>query len=134
MDSMVIDIDDTPVSTDPRHEKRVAQMQLLFSYTFYDPQTATQTQNEFDQIQPIIDELQQLDEVIQLNAPERPLSEINKVDLAILRLIVFESRHKKTPVKVLINEAVELAKEFGGDTSPKFINGVLGKLLTGEKV
>ncbi len=131
---MVNDVDKTPISSDPRHEKRVEQMQLLFAYTFYDPNTAVQTENEFALIQPIIDELAQLDALIQQNAPERPLSEINKVDLAVLRLIVFESKHKKTPVKVLINEAVELAKEFGGETSPKFVNGVLGKLLTGEKV
>jgi len=74
----------------------------------------------------------QLDSIIQQYAPERPLSDINKVDLAILRLIVFESKHKKTPKKVLINEAVELAKQFGSEGSPKLVNGVLGKLFESQ--
>jgi N utilization substance protein B len=54
------------------------------------------------------------------------------VDLAILRLIVWEAHHKNTPKKVLIDEAVELAKEFGSDSSPRFVNGVLGQLLMQE--
>lgn len=129
---MAIDLDENTSSGDPRHEKRVAKMQLLFSYTFYSQETAALSDNKFESILPIIAELPQIDALIQQNAPERPLVGVNKVDLAILRLIVFESKHKKTPIKVLINEAVELAKEFGSETSPKFINGVLGKLLTGD--
>jgi len=84
---------------------------------------------ENDKIRQIIALLPSIDASLQEAAPERPLKDINKVDLAILRVIMFESLQKKTPKKVLINEAVELAKEFGTDSSPKFINGVLGKLL-----
>jgi len=57
------------------------------------------------------------------------LDQINKVDLAIVRLIMFESKHAKTPVKVLVDEGIELAKAFGSDNSSRFINGVLAQLL-----
>lgn len=71
-----------------------------------------------------------LDKQITLSAPEWPLSRINKIDLAILRLAVFELLVKKTePVKVVIDEAVELAKEFGSENSASFVNGVLGNIL-----
>ncbi len=56
--------------------------------------------------------------------PER----MNKVDLAILRLAVYEMKYAGTPVGVAINEAVELAKKFSSDEAPSFINGVLGKV------
>ncbi len=124
--------DDTTPQTDPRHQKRAELMQSLFAYTFFDTKGDDTDKTQFEVIQDIIADLPEIDPLIQAQAPERPLSDINKVDLAILRLIMFESRHKKTPIKVLINEAVELAKEFGGETSPKFVNGVLGKLLGGE--
>lgn len=55
--------------------------------------------------------------------PER----MNKVDLAILRLAVYEIKYGETPVGVAINEAVELAKKFSSDEAPAFINGILGK-------
>lgn len=79
----------------------------------------------------IFDHLASLDQEIASAAPERPVADINKVDLAILRLSVFESKEEKTPKKVIINEAIELAKEFGSESSPKFVNAVLGKLLMG---
>ena len=82
----------------------------------------------------IINRISELDNEIQIVAPERPLTDINKVDLAVLRLIVFEWKTSHTPKKVLIDEGVELAKEFGTDSSPKFVNGVLAKLLTGNDV
>jgi N utilization substance protein B len=70
-----------------------------------------------------------LDERLQPIAPEWPLSQIAKIDLCILRIGTYElENHKDIPPKVVINEAVELAKSFGGDNSSKFINGVLGTL------
>ncbi|MBI1982106.1 MAG: transcription antitermination factor NusB, partial [Candidatus Levybacteria bacterium] len=67
-------------------------------------------------------------------APEFPIGKINKVDLAVLRLAVFELLvERKEPQKVIIDEAIELAKEYGGETSPSFINGALGNILTHEK-
>ncbi|HEX5797153.1 MAG TPA: transcription antitermination factor NusB [Candidatus Saccharimonadales bacterium] len=70
-----------------------------------------------------------LDKKLQPIAPEWPLSQIAKIDLCILRIGAYEMEsHKDIPKKVVINEAVELAKSFGGDNSSKFINGVLGTL------
>ena len=68
----------------------------------------------------------QLDEVIGHFAPEWPVSQIAVIDRNILRMALWEMNFSDTPVKVTINEAVELAKEYGADTSPRFVNGVLG--------
>lgn len=73
--------------------------------------------------------LPSVDEKIQNAAPEWPIRQIAKIDLAVLRLAVAELVSKKEPPKVVIDEAVELAKEFGNDNSPKFVNGVLGTIL-----
>lgn len=69
-----------------------------------------------------------LDELIQPIAPDWPLSQISKIDRTILRMGAYELLFAKTkvPAKVVINEAVELAKSFGSDNSSKFVNGVLG--------
>jgi len=108
-------------------------MELLFSFSFFESgqlkEADAKGKDQFAPIADIIAELDEIDPLIQTAAPERPLPGINKVDLAVLRLIVFESRHKKTPKKVLVNEGVELAKEYGTDSSPKLVNGVLGKML-----
>ncbi len=122
-----------PATIDPRHQKRIELMQAVFAYTFFDPENWLDSQNRTAEVDEIIAAIPELDEQIKVFAPERPLKDINKVDLAILRIIVFESNHRKTPVKVLINEAVELAKEFGSDTSPKFVNGVLGKFFGSDQ-
>lgn len=70
----------------------------------------------------------ELDGTIQPIAPEWPLDQISRIDRTILRLALYELLHMKelVPPKVAINEAVELAKAFGGDNSSKFVNGVLG--------
>lgn len=70
----------------------------------------------------------QLDELIQPIAPEWPLAQVARVDLTILRLALYELTEMSdvAPPKVVINEAVELAKAFGSDNSSRFINGVLG--------
>jgi transcription antitermination protein NusB len=70
----------------------------------------------------------ELDETIQPIAPEWPLEQIARIDKTILRLALYELLHMQelVPPKVAINEAVELAKAFGGDNSSKFVNGVLG--------
>lgn len=71
-----------------------------------------------------------LDKEIQPVAPEWPLDQIARVDRTILRIGWYELKYEKeVPPKVVINEAVELAKAFGGDNSSKFVNGVLGTLL-----
>lgn len=71
-----------------------------------------------------------LDAMIETAAPEWPIDKIAKIDLAILRQALFEmTQHKDIPVKVVIDEAVELAKSYGNPNSAKFINGVLGTLV-----
>lgn len=117
-------------STDPRHARRAAVMQALFAHTFeVSDEQLVEDPELMAEVQLILKDLPEIDLLIAQYAPERPLPEVNTVDLAILRLIIHESRAQHTPPKVLINEAVELAKEFGTESSPKFINGVLGKLL-----
>ncbi|MCA9323743.1 transcription antitermination factor NusB [Candidatus Saccharibacteria bacterium] len=75
----------------------------------------------------VLDSIQELDAFIQPLAPEWPLSQIARIDRVILRMGVWEMQHNDAvPVKVVINEAVELAKGFGADNSSKFVNGVLG--------
>lgn len=101
-------------SHDPRHQHRIDRMQKLFSDSF-------QQHAQFDQA---------IDEAITSAAPEWPIDKIAKIDLAILRLAAGELIiEKKEPPKVIIDEAVELAKAFGNDNSPKFVNGVLGTIL-----
>ncbi len=73
--------------------------------------------------------LSAIDEIITKHAPEWPMEQIPPVDRNVLRLGVFELMIlKQVPPKVAINEAVELAKTFGGESSGKFVNGVLGTL------
>ena len=76
---------------------------------------------------------EQLDEVIARYAPEWPLDQIAAIDRNILRIATWEfAGQRDTPVKVAINEAVELAKEYGSDSAPRFVNGVLGSLAEHE--
>ena len=72
----------------------------------------------------------EIDSIIQPVAPEWPIEQIARIDREILRIGVYElTFDDKIPPKVVINEAVELAKAFGGDNSSKFVNGVLGTVL-----
>jgi len=73
----------------------------------------------------------ELDALIKKFAPAFPPEQMSIIDRNILRLAIFEILfNDKTPLKVAINEAVELAKEFGSDSSPRLINGVLGSIAT----
>ncbi len=77
---------------------------------------------------------EELDGIIQPVAPDWPLDQIARVDRIILRIAVYElKRGQDVPVKVVINEAVELAKAFGAEKSSKFVNGVLGTIAKGGK-
>src|SRR4030066_41849 len=70
-----------------------------------------------------------LDDFIAKHAPEWPLDQVAIIDRNILRIALWEMAvYGETPIKVAINEAVELAKIFGSDSSPRFVNGVLGSL------
>lgn len=83
-----------------------------------------------DLVMGVTEHQQELDDIIQPVAPEWPLDQIARMDRLVLRLGTYELLHQDdVPPKVVINEAVELAKAFGGDNSSKFINGVLGTVL-----
>jgi N utilization substance protein B len=72
---------------------------------------------------------QYLDQIIEQAAPSWPLDQMPGVDKAVLRIAVYElllDDTEQTPMKAVINEAVELAKHFGSDNSGRFVNGVLG--------
>lgn len=76
---------------------------------------------------------EKLDDLIQQYAPEWPVEQMAVIDRNILRLSIFELAVSRTaPLRVVINEAVELAKDYGADTSPRFVNGVLGSLAAQE--
>lgn len=109
---------------DPRHQHRRRIVQQLFTWAFQKQPVSEETTKK------IVAEISSIDQLITDSAPEFPLNRINNTDLAVLRLAVYELviEHSQPP-KVIIDEAVELAKEFGGETAPGFINGVLGKIL-----
>jgi transcription termination factor NusB len=113
--------------SDPRHLRRIKNMQSLFAYDSGNSLPSTP-----DAIN-IIAKITDIDSAIRLKAPKWPLDKINKVDLAILRCAVWELLWQKTaPPKVSIDEAVELGKEFGTETSSSFINGCLGSIINQE--
>jgi N utilization substance protein B len=77
----------------------------------------------------ILDVVELLDGYIQTHAPEWPLDQVAVIDRNLLRMALYEFTVGKVPVKVAINEAVELAKSYGADSTPRFVNGVLGALV-----
>ena len=80
-----------------------------------------------------LDYAEALDQLIQTHAPEWPLDQMAIIDHSILRLAIWEfAVDRQTPIKVAINEAVELAKLYGSDSAPRFVNGVLGALAARE--
>lgn len=73
--------------------------------------------------------IEQLDNFIAQQAPEWPLDQVATIDRNIIRIALWEfAVSESTPIKVAINEAIELAKLFGSDSTPRFVNGVLGSL------
>lgn len=83
-----------------------------------------------EKVQKVAEKLEEIDALINEAADGWKTTRMGKVDLSILRLAVYEMNFDDdVPVKVAINEAVNLAKEFSGDESPAFINGVLGKII-----
>ena len=136
---------------DPRHLARVAALQSLFEWSFNSvdiEEIVKRDAKEYARPDPhqegieiddqlalfisrgVTDNLDTIDKIIEACAPEWPLSQIAKVDLEILRISIFELYiAKNVPPKVAIDEAVELAKEYGGENSSKFVNGVLGTVV-----
>ncbi len=76
-----------------------------------------------------------IDNQIKQNLKENwRIERISKIDLSILRLAIYEIEYKEIPYKVAINEAVELAKKYGEDTSKNFVNGILASIVKEEKI
>ncbi len=134
-----------------RHLARIIALQTIYEYDFRTTLGITELKTDLNEITKrnldvysesleetdfaidLIDgtqkNLKKIDAMISPAAPEWPIEQIAKVDKTILRLAVYELMIKReVPPKVAINEAVELAKAFGGDNSSKFINGVLGTI------
>lgn len=130
-----------------RHLGRIIALQTLYEYDFraMSEETAADLQEILDRnitryketvddksfirglVEGVHDNTTLLDDTIRPIAPEWPVEQIARVDKVILRIALFElTIAEDVPPKVVINEAVELAKSFGGDNSSKFINGVLG--------
>lgn len=107
---------------DPRHEKRRKIVKILFAESY------TGQNSEEETVQKIVKRLVEIDEMIKASAPTWPIEKLNKIDLAILRLAVFELLEGENPPKVVIDEAIEVAKEFGSESSSSFVNGVLGTI------
>ena len=111
-------------SKDPRHYKRIRAFQAIYAWQYGSSKPSTKTSKA------VIKNIKRVDKIIQTHATKWPLNKINQADLSILRLSLWEIFvDKKTPYKVAINEAVELAKEFGAENSPGFVNGVLGSAV-----
>jgi N utilization substance protein B len=109
-------------ATDPRHKRRKTIIKQLFANS-YAPQEAHE-----DTIS-IMRMKDEINDMITKAAPAWPIEKINRIDLAILQLAVYELKHSEVPPKVAIDEAIELAKQYGGESSPSFINGVLGNIM-----
>jgi transcription antitermination protein NusB len=130
-----------------RHRARIAALQALFELdaTDHDPAMVLQRRLDEEQFGPegvsflsrlVIGSWEHRDEIdgiIAKAAPTWPLHQMPGVDKAVLRIAIFEllfNTEEKTPVKAVINEAVELAKHFGSDSSSRFVNGVLGSVVS----
>lgn len=131
-----------------RHLGRIVVMQTLYEYDFRNDTNAKEKiesifKRNLQQYDKVIDDVnfmrdllegtlenqQKIDTMIGPAAPEWPVDQIAGVDKIILRLAIYELIIKRdVPPKVAINEAVELAKAFGGENSSKFVNGVLGTI------
>ena len=138
--------------SDPRHLARVLALQTLFEEHFQETHLnkdqkeillhdldSLKDEVDFDHydkklykniLRSVKEDTKKANDMIEEVATERPLDQISQIDLHILQIALSEGfLSQYTPKKVAIDEAIELAKEFGGNTSSKFVNGVLGTIL-----
>ena len=128
-----------------RHLARSIVLQSLFEWDFYQKKVDLEKilkrniekfAGDFDEkdfalslAKGVVEHLDKIDKIIQTSAPERPIDQLSIVDRNVLRIGLQEllyGNKKEVPPKVAINEAIELAKGFGSESSGKFVNGVLG--------
>lgn len=114
---------------DKRHQRRADIVQKLFSLTFEGPDK-DQIIGTDPYFRDLVSHIEDIDNMIHEHAPRYPLADIARIDLSILRLGIYEMLYEKSnPPKVIIDEAVRLAKEYGNERSYSFVNGVLGSVL-----
>lgn len=126
-----------------RREARTLAMKILFEadLTPHDPldvlfrelgdESISEDQKRYCEtiVRGVVDARDELDQAIAGAAPAFPVDQLPAVDRNVLRIAVYEiTRNPKVPTKAAINEAVELAKRFGGENSGRFVNGVLGSI------
>lgn len=138
---------DTRLSTTRRKTRSIALQALYEADSVrHDPMAVLERRVEEESLSPsaeafahdlirgVLQNQQEIDKLIATFAPSWPISQMAVVDRNILRIAIYEMMQGgETPPKVAINEAVELAKVFGSDSSFKFVNGVLGSLLETAK-
>jgi N utilization substance protein B len=138
-------------STDPRHQARILALQELFSKYFKKGEIKTERisikellelneMTEYDKelykkiIDGVVEKQEEIDALIQKYAPQWSIDQMKLVDLQILRMAIYEGFVGTiTPPKVAIDEAIEVAKDFGGEINSKFVNGVLGAIYEQQK-
>ncbi len=127
-----------------RTRARSIALQILYEVDVSDHQPGTVLQNRLNRLKiseslkdfitqmtsGVVKYQNTLDEFITSFAPDWPLDQVAAIDRNLLRIALWEiAVYQKTPIKVVINEAVELAKKYGAEGSPRFINGVLGGFI-----
>lgn len=117
---------------DPRHKRRVSAIKVLFENSF---KSASITDKNTLAGQ-VLSRKKEVDKIVGKFASNWPLNQISNIDLAILRLSIWELMFEepKQPEKVIIDEAVEIAKEYGNESSASFVNGVLGTIISERKI
>jgi len=127
-----------------RREKRVAVFQILYMMDFYESDLASDQIENFladqefsddekseikDEANGVLAALPEIDEMISEKTEGWKISRIPKVDLSIIRLSIYEFKYGKLDTGIAINEAVEIAKEYGDENSGSFVNGVLARMV-----
>jgi transcription antitermination protein NusB len=138
-------------STDPRHQARILALQELFSRYFNVEDIPMEEipvkellgineMKEYDTelyenlLDGVIENREKIDSLITKYAPQWPIEQMKAVDLQVLRIAIYEGFVSEiTPPKVSIDEAIEVARDFGGEISSKFVNGVLGAIYEETK-
>lgn len=128
-----------------RHEERIQIFTLLYEYTFYDGADADEfiaSREELNEAEysPFIRDSfcgavknsDEIDEIISRHAVGWKIKRMSKVTLSVLRLAVYELKYTDTPPKAVINEAVEIAKEYDDEKAAPFVNGILNKVARTE--
>jgi transcription antitermination protein NusB len=132
------------IQMNPRHAARALALQVLYEVDLSQHQPGIVLGRHFVESPELPDEMRafaselvsgvttqraRLDERIGVCAPDFPVDTLATIDRNVLRIALFELERGDVPMKATVNEAVELAKEFGGDAAPRFINGVLASAI-----